>query len=79
MSIDFKMNDFVLEKPNNLSEMTILAEKISKFFSFIRIDMYSNNNEIFIGEITHIHGGACEKFLPNKFETEKEFSKILFD
>ena len=79
MSIDFKMNDFVLEKPNNLSEMIILAEKISKFFSFIRIDMYSNNNEIFIGEITHIHGGACEKFLPNKFETEKEFSKILFE
>ena len=79
MSIDFKMNDFELEKPSNLSEMIYLAEKVSKHFSFIRIDMYSNNNEIFIGEITHIHGGACEKFIPNKFETEKEFSKILFD
>ena len=79
MSIDFKMNDFELERPSNLSEMISLAEKVSKYFSFIRIDMYSNNNEIFIGEITHIHGGACEKFIPNKFETEKEFSKILFD
>lgn len=79
MSIDFKMNNFELKKPSNLSEMILLAEKVSKYFSFIRIDMYSNNNEIFIGEITHIHGGACEKFIPNKFETEKEFSKILFD
>lgn len=78
MSIDFKMNNFKLEKPKNLSEMLYLAEKISKFFSFIRIDMYSQNDEIFIGEITNIHGGACEKFIPNKFKSEKEFSKIIF-
>ena len=42
------------------------------FFNFIRIDIYTNNKEIFVGEI--IHGGATEKFLPIGY-----FSEIQFD
>ena len=78
ISIDFKMNEKKLEKPNNLSEMINIAEKISKYFNFIRIDMYTNNNEIFVGEITNIHGGATEKFLPSGYFSEIQFSKLLF-
>ena len=78
ISIDFKMNEKKLEKPNNLSEMINIAEKISKYFNFIRIDMYTNNKEIFVGEITNIHGGATEKFLPSGYFSEIQFSKLLF-
>ena len=78
ISIDFKMNEKKLEKPNNLNEMINIAEKISKYFNFIRIDMYTNNKEIFVGEITNIHGGATEKFLPSGYFSEIQFSKILF-
>ena len=78
ISIDFKMNEKKLEKPNNLSEMINIAEKISKYFNFIRIDMYTNNKEIFVGEITNIHGGATEKFLPSGYVSEIQFSKLLF-
>ena len=67
-----------LEKPNNLSEMINIAEKISKYFNFIRIDMYTNNKEIFVGEITNIHGGATEKFLPSGYFSEIQFSKLYF-
>ncbi len=79
ISIDFKMNQKNLEKPKNLDEMINLSESISKYFNFIRIDMYTNDNEIFLGEITNIHGGATEKFLPHGYLSEKQFSKILFD
>ena len=70
-------NFLILEK--NLDEMISLSESVGKYFNFIRIDMYTNDNEIFLGEITNIHGGATEKFLPNGYLSEKQFSKILFD
>ncbi len=78
ISIDFKMNEKKLIKPKNLNEMISLAEKIGKYFNFVRIDMYTNDKEIFIGEITNIHGGATEKFLPHGYLSEIYFSKILF-
>ena len=40
--------------------------------------MYTNNKEIFVGEITNIHGGATEKFLPSGYFSEIQFSKLLF-
>ena len=64
-----------IRKPNNLIEMINIAEKIS--ILTIRIDMYTNNKEIFVGEITNIHGGATEKFyLVVIFQIQ--FSKLLF-
>ncbi len=79
LSIDFKINEKKLEKPKNLSQMINLAEVIGKYFNFVRIDMYTNNQEIFVGEITNIHGGATEKFLPNGYSSELKFSEILFN
>lgn len=51
-------------RPDNLSEMIELARALSKPFSFVRIDLYSNGNKVIVGEITHCHGGANEKFIP---------------
>ena len=39
--------------------------------------MYTNNKEIFVGEITNIHGGATEKFLLVVI-FQIQFSKLLF-
>ena len=55
-------------RPENLSEMIELARALSKPFSFVRIDLYSNGNKVIVGEITHCHGGANEKFIPPSAE-----------
>ena len=66
-----------LEKPQCLDEMILVAEKISsKFMGIIRVDMYTNNNKCFVGELTHVHGASTERFFPS--EAEPRISKSFF-
>ena len=58
--------------------MLKLASLISKYFEFVRVDLYTIGNEIFIGEITHTHEAGIEKFMPDGISLEKKISKILF-
>lgn len=41
-----------VEQPNNFGEMVELARKLSKDIPFVRVDLYSNGNQIWIGELT---------------------------
>ena len=50
------------EKPNKLDEMLIIAEKLSKNFKFVRVDLYPMNNEIYLGEMTFIPGGGYQNY-----------------
>ena len=63
-------------KPSNLEQMISIAEKLSSDFDFIRIDIFSNGAKCFVGEITHIHANASQKFIPTS--DEKIVSKIIF-
>jgi glycosyltransferase involved in cell wall biosynthesis len=70
----YKLN---VKKPRLLNKMIYLAEKIAKNFnSLIRVDMYTNDNQIYVGEITHCPGSGTEKFLPK--EKEDKISKYFF-
>jgi len=73
----FETNN-LLKKPKNFQEMLKLVSLISKYFEFVRVDLYTNGNEIFIGEITHAHEAGTEKFMPDGISLEKKISKILF-
>ena len=64
-------------KPINLDLMIKIAEKISSRFNFVRVDLYSNNMDVIIGEITHCPGSGNEKFLP--LSGEKEATKMLYN
>ena len=66
-----------LKKPANLKEMLKVAAQLSKPFSFVRIDMYSNGKKILIGEVSHISGNIEQIFYPRKAELEA--SKLIFD
>ena len=55
-----------------------LASTISKYFEFTRVDLYTNEKEIFIGELTHTHAAGTQRFVPDGINSEKKFSKILF-
>ncbi|WP_220229239.1 ATP-grasp fold amidoligase family protein [Flavimaribacter sediminis] len=66
-----------IEKPRNFEEMMEVATTLSKGFDgFIRVDLYSNGEEIKVGELTNISGGGESIFLPAS--SEKEFSRLLF-
>ena len=49
-----------LPKPKKLTQMIKIAEKISKEFPFVRVDLYEINEKIYFGELTFTPaGGFC--------------------
>lgn len=63
-------------KPKNLQTMIQMAECLAKYFTFIRIDLYSDGHECLVGEITNCPGNANEIFRPP--EGEIIASKLIF-
>jgi hypothetical protein len=55
------------KKPDNLSKMLEIAEKLSSDFIYVRIDLYDCNSKIYFGEMTFHHGSGFEQFRPNKY------------
>lgn len=63
-------------RPANLDEMLDVAGRLSALFSFVRVDLYSDGNNCFVGEITNCHGNAQERFIPRSGEAKA--SAIIF-
>lgn len=63
-------------RPGNIEEMIQTAESVGAFFEFVRVDMYTNDEQFFMGEVTHNHGASVQRFFPP--EAERRFSHILF-
>lgn len=59
-----------VEKPATLEQMVKTAELISKDFCFVRVDFYTLNNEIYIGELTFHPAGGFGKFDPENVDFE---------
>ena len=60
----------------NLAEMIRVAETLASHFSFIRVDMYSDGQACFVGELTNCPGNASRSFMPA--DGELRASQILF-
>ncbi|MDR1982821.1 MAG: hypothetical protein LBQ08_03435 [Holosporaceae bacterium] len=54
----------LIPRPKHLSQMITLAEKLSKPFPLIRIDLYEVGDRVLVGEITEDSGGAKYIFSP---------------
>lgn len=72
--LDFKKDTTIkqglpISKPDNLNDMLVLAENIAIKFDFVRIDLYSIDNNIFFGEITHYPASGTSKFEPPEYDT----------
>ncbi|HEY8538631.1 MAG TPA: ATP-grasp fold amidoligase family protein [Steroidobacteraceae bacterium] len=63
-SIKYPRTDKIVPKPHNLSEMLEVAARLSKYFWFVRIDLYSDGRQLFVGEITHCPDNAGGIFQP---------------
>ena len=62
--------------PGNLNEMPSIAAALSAYFSFVRVDFYSNGSTCLVGEITNCHENAGGLFIPKS--GEQVASKIIF-
>ena len=64
------------ERPRNLDAMLEAAERLASAFELVRIDMYTNDSDFLVGEITHIAGNATSPFIPA--DAEERVSALLF-
>lgn len=58
----YKQEKNEIPKPEKYDEMIKIAEKLSKGFPFVRIDLYEVDGKIFFGEYTFYPGGGFEEF-----------------
>lgn len=63
-------------RPRNLEEMLAVAQRLASAFGFVRIDMYSDGATCLVGEITHCHAHASQRFIP--LSAERSASQLLF-
>ena len=54
--------------PSNIDEMRRLAEKLSKGFPHVRIDLYNINKKIYFGEFTFYHGSGFMPISPYQWD-----------
>lgn len=65
-------------RPATLTKMKDLAGRLSAFFEgLVRIDLYTDGEQVLVSEITNCHQGANETFFSN--EDERRLSEMLFD
>lgn len=64
LSSNFKEinNPIKIKKPENFNEMIKVVKKLSQPFDYVRMDLYSVNNNIYFGEYTFTPGGGILKF-----------------
>ena len=57
--------------PNGVTQMIALAKKLANDFPFVRVDFYETNNQkIYLGEMTFYSGGGTLKFTPQEWDLE---------
>ncbi|NMC36405.1 hypothetical protein GYA49_05175 [Candidatus Beckwithbacteria bacterium] len=57
-----------IKKPKKLTEMITVAQKLSKDFPFVRIDLYEHENSIIFGEMTFYPENGFGTFRPQKYD-----------
>lgn len=64
-----------IEKPSGWDVMINISKRISQNIPLLRVDFYSVNNNVFIGELTFYPGSGMEPFIPSCWDDE--FGKWL--
>lgn len=62
-------------EPEKLDQAIEIAEKLSKDFRFVRVDLYLLHNRILFGEMTNFPGNGFEPF--NPMEYDHRFGSLL--
>jgi hypothetical protein len=75
--IKYKKVDFEVPKPKKLELMLDIASKLSKPFSLIRVDFYTDDENVCVGELTNCAASASIPF--QSYDSEVTASKIIFE
>jgi hypothetical protein len=65
-----------VDRPQNLDEMLTVARTLASGFNFVRVDLYTDGEKVYVGELTHCHASAQERIRPR--EREAAFAELLF-
>jgi hypothetical protein len=57
-----------ISRPANLSQMNAVARALAADFDFVRIDLYTTGNRIYVGELTFTPVGGYLKFIPDTWD-----------
>lgn len=71
MELPFTIDKFErvkIAKPHNLKLMIELAKKLSKGFSFVRVDFYEIAGKVYFGELTFTSSSGRDAFYPDKYD-----------
>ena len=69
--------EIMINRPKNFDSMLKLADCLSLDFEFIRADLYTDENEIYVGELTNWPENGKGYFVPR--ESEITASRLLFN
>lgn len=72
---DHKCFDKIPKLPNELDEMTKVAEKLSEDFEFVRVDLYNVNGKIYFSELTFT---PCAGFMElDPHSADEKYGKLI--
>lgn len=60
--------DYQLLKPSCLKDMIEVAEKLSKPFPFVRVDLYNSDGKVLFGEMTFTPMGCVNGYITDEGE-----------
>lgn len=60
----------VIKKPDNFVKMVEIAERLSKPFKQVRVDLYNVDGRIIFGELTFLNGGGMQMLEPYEFNVK---------
>ncbi len=63
-------SDQPIPKPYGLERMLEIARDIAKDFPFVRVDFYSVNEKVYVGELTFYPWSGCVQFTPDSVDFE---------
>ena len=67
---DERPQDIPLPKPLYFDIMISIAERLSKDFPHVRVDLYNIAGNIYFGELTFYDGSGYMTFTPDSFDAE---------
>ncbi len=67
---DCPLSNEPIPKPYGLEKMIEISNLIAKDFPFVRVDFYSVNQKIYVGELTFYPWSGCVQFTPDSYDFE---------
>lgn len=68
-SLGYPLHENAIERPECLDAMLDVAAALSRDLDFVRVDFYTNGTHFYLGELTHSHASAAQRFVPVSAET----------